>query len=514
MAFHWSSKPADVPAQLVLRRPLGRRAHDQAVAGRAHLVDDLAQPAALVVAQPLGDAEGAAVGHQHGEAAGQGDLLGQAGALGPDGVLGDLAEDGLAGPQHLLDAGLGPLALGAALHVVTVVADVAAVEDGVLRDADVDERRLHPGQDVLDPAAVDVPVDLGGLVGRPGDVVLDQRAALQHGDLGRRSAGRGRTPGTGRPSLPLRSRPPRRRIGTAPEVFLPSPPSPGSVPSDVGIVAAVVGSGAVLASSIAGHHGSPPATGRTGRHGAIGRWARRDLGPCRRRGRAGVADARPGRRRCRPPPGPPPADYRVLRPPGAASVGAGPPAGAPLVPAGPGVGRPFSDSDMREIPPYAVHDARSWACGAATPVRASSCRAAPTGRRRARSIGVSCRLGPAPGRRRAPPTILPVGPHGAGWPARLGGGKYRSLAACRRADPPSGCSVRTAGRRSSSTGRPLRSRRTTTLGASSNRSTRVASSSAVTPNTSRSQVQDVTSCCSEPASSGMQAGGLDDDPVR
>ncbi len=41
-----------------------------------------------------------------------------------------------------------------------------------------------PGQHVLDPAPVDVAVDLGGVVGGPGHVVLDQRAALEHGDLG------------------------------------------------------------------------------------------------------------------------------------------------------------------------------------------------------------------------------------------------------------------------------------------------------------------------------------------
>ena len=171
----------DVALELVGRDALGRRAHDHAVAGRLHLVDDAAQPPALVVPQALGDAEGARVGHQHGEAPGQRDLLGQPGALGPDGVLGDLAQDGLARLEHVLDPGL----LGRpALDVVPVVAHVAPVEDGVLGDADVDEGGLHAGQDVLDPAPVDVAVDLVGVVGRPGDVVLHQRAPLEHGDLG------------------------------------------------------------------------------------------------------------------------------------------------------------------------------------------------------------------------------------------------------------------------------------------------------------------------------------------
>ena len=70
------------------------------------------------------------------------------------------------------------------LDVLGVVLHVAAVEHGVLRRADVDERRLHAGQHVLDPAEVDVAVDLGDVVGRARHVVLDEGAALEHGDLG------------------------------------------------------------------------------------------------------------------------------------------------------------------------------------------------------------------------------------------------------------------------------------------------------------------------------------------
>ena len=70
-----------------------------------------------------------------------------------------------------------------ALDVLGVVVDVAAVEHRVLRRADVDERRLHARQDVLDLAEVDVPVDLRDVVGRAGHVVLEERTALEHGDL-------------------------------------------------------------------------------------------------------------------------------------------------------------------------------------------------------------------------------------------------------------------------------------------------------------------------------------------
>ena len=93
---------------------------------------------------------------------------------------------GLAGPDHLLDA----LVVGRRpFDVVDVKGDVAAVEHGVLRDADVDEGQFHARQDVLDPPDVDVAVDLVGLVGGLGDGVLDHRAPLEGGDV-RRLLGR------------------------------------------------------------------------------------------------------------------------------------------------------------------------------------------------------------------------------------------------------------------------------------------------------------------------------------
>ena len=78
------------------------------------------------------------------------------------------------------------------VEVLGVVAGVAAVEHGVLRRADVDERRLHAGQHVLDLAQVDVAVDLGDVVGGARHVVLDERPALEHGDLGGARAARAR----------------------------------------------------------------------------------------------------------------------------------------------------------------------------------------------------------------------------------------------------------------------------------------------------------------------------------
>ena len=83
------------------------------------------------------------------------------------------------GLEDVLDAGV-------LLHldVVGVEVDVAAVQHGVLRRGDVDERRFHAGQHVLDATEIDVAVDLADVVGRAGDVVLDERSAFEHGDVG------------------------------------------------------------------------------------------------------------------------------------------------------------------------------------------------------------------------------------------------------------------------------------------------------------------------------------------
>ena len=89
---HWSRSRRDVALELVGGRALGRGAHDEPGVGRADAVEDLAQPLALVVGEPLRDAVGVGlVRHHHHEAAGEAHLLGEAGALVRDRVLGDLA---------------------------------------------------------------------------------------------------------------------------------------------------------------------------------------------------------------------------------------------------------------------------------------------------------------------------------------------------------------------------------------------------------------------------------------
>ena len=210
------------------------------------------------------------------------------------------------------------------VDVLGVVAGVAAVEHGVLRRADVDEGRLHARQHVLDLAQVDVAVDLGDVVGRAGDVVLDERAALEHGDLGGARAARGPPSGSGRPGGPCA-------------------PCPGACSS-------VCSSRSIGAASVMAVTGS---AGRLRRAGRPGR------GPCHRRspataarpaalaGRAAAAlgrlrACRPGRRRhrrhrSRRGPGRRGAGGRLRRPRAVGGAGAPPPASLP--PARAGVGR-------------------------------------------------------------------------------------------------------------------------------------------------------------------------------
>ena len=167
-------QPGHVTFDFLARHVLGGGPHDHAVVGGLHAVEDLAEPLAFLVRQPLGDAVGLGVGDEDHESTGEGDLLGQPGALVPDGVLGHLAEDQLLRLEDVLDAGIG-----LDLEIVGVEVDVAAVQHRVLGCRDVDERRFHAGEHVLDPTEIDVAVDLADVVGRARHVVLDERPALR-----------------------------------------------------------------------------------------------------------------------------------------------------------------------------------------------------------------------------------------------------------------------------------------------------------------------------------------------
>ena len=108
------------------------------------------------------------------EAAGQRDLGREPRALRLHRVLDGLDEHGLAALDQVLDlaGALAALELGAD--------DLVDVEEAVLLEADLDERGLHPGQDVVDDAEVDVAGDRAAL--RPLEVDLGDLVVLEHGD--------------------------------------------------------------------------------------------------------------------------------------------------------------------------------------------------------------------------------------------------------------------------------------------------------------------------------------------
>ena len=167
-------QPPEVRFERLFGRGLGRRAHDHAVLRRLHLAHHGPKPAPFGVGQAPGQPEHLRVRHQHEVPPGQADLTGQPGALPAEGVLRHLDQDRLPGLEGLFDPA------GLALDLLVPV-HLARVEHGVAPAADVDECRLHAGQDVLHSTEVDVPDHRGRP--RPGHVMLDQEVFFEHRDL-------------------------------------------------------------------------------------------------------------------------------------------------------------------------------------------------------------------------------------------------------------------------------------------------------------------------------------------
>ena len=121
-----------------------------------------AQPVALLVVEPARHADALALRHVHEVAPRDRELHRQARALRLQRVLDRLDQDLLAGLQELGD----PLALAGAAAAAPAARDLDAREDDVVRveeavlvEADVHERGLEAGQDVVDLALVDVSDD-------------------------------------------------------------------------------------------------------------------------------------------------------------------------------------------------------------------------------------------------------------------------------------------------------------------------------------------------------------------
>ena len=204
-----------VGEDVFLRSARRRGADDHAAAEAvllAEFLDDAAQARALVAAVDLArDADVIDGRHEDQEAAGQRDVTGQARALRAERLLRHLDDDVLPFLQQLFDLRLGrpfllvaiagrrdrglaaapfrrrrralgdrtvgtfgtrtigtvgtlaPLAPVVVIVVLVVLVeigdDVRDVEEAVALEADVDERRLHAGQDFRDPALVNVTDD-------------------------------------------------------------------------------------------------------------------------------------------------------------------------------------------------------------------------------------------------------------------------------------------------------------------------------------------------------------------
>ena len=163
----------DVALDVVFARAFGGGADDQPALLDAQLLQDVLQPRALLVVEPARDAEPFALWDEDDEAARQRDLRRQPCALRLHRILDRLHENRLALADQVLDlAAVAALDLGAD--------DLVDVEEAVLLEADLDERGLHPRQDVVDLAEVDVAGDRAAL--GPLEVDLGDLVVLEHGD--------------------------------------------------------------------------------------------------------------------------------------------------------------------------------------------------------------------------------------------------------------------------------------------------------------------------------------------
>ncbi len=163
----------EVALDVLFGRAFGGGADDDAALLDVEALEDVLQAVALVVVEPARDAETLALRHEHDEAAGQRDLRREARALRLHRILDRLNEDRLAALDQVLDL--------AAVALLDLRADdLVDVEEAVLLEADLDERGLHPRQDVVDLAEIDVARDRA-VVG-PLEIDLGDLAVLEDGD--------------------------------------------------------------------------------------------------------------------------------------------------------------------------------------------------------------------------------------------------------------------------------------------------------------------------------------------
>ena len=143
----------DVLSNRFLRHALGSRTNNRPTLARHNLVEDALEALAFGDGQLAGDPSVTATRHVHEETSGQRNVRCQASTLVPVNILRDLHHHLVAGLQRVLN----PALLSAKLRSLPV--NLAGVEHRVAPGSDVDERRLHARQHVLDTAHVNIADD-------------------------------------------------------------------------------------------------------------------------------------------------------------------------------------------------------------------------------------------------------------------------------------------------------------------------------------------------------------------
>ncbi len=136
-----------------------RGAHDRAAALQVEPLDLLAQALALRVVEALGDTHTLTGGRVDHVAPGDRQVHRKARALRLERVLDDLDDDLLSRLEDVADPLAPVLAAAAAWDLDARQHDLVDVQEAVLLQADVDERRLEPVEHVVDAALVDVAGD-------------------------------------------------------------------------------------------------------------------------------------------------------------------------------------------------------------------------------------------------------------------------------------------------------------------------------------------------------------------
>src|SRR5260221_142950 len=151
-------KVTDLTHEVGFLRPVGGGADDQPARPLVGAVDHLSQPVAFGVREPAADPDAASLRREDEVAAGDRDVHREPRALRLQRVLDHLDEDLLAGFDQLVDAAAAAATAPGGL-LAARQDDLVDVQEAVALEADVDERGLHSGKDVVDLPLVDVADD-------------------------------------------------------------------------------------------------------------------------------------------------------------------------------------------------------------------------------------------------------------------------------------------------------------------------------------------------------------------